>query len=375
MGGMMLRSTSGSDIEWVNQRIDDIRDKAWNVNFNPDCWAQLEYTVNMLYQEIDNIRDKQTKDFCEMYVVNKIANDMLLSYIICMQGNTHPIAHRILELLEKVDKKWTGPEDESMCGNLIDTGRYEICNMLNGFSFQGVCQYFIGLAKSGYFKRFGFAPDYSDTKWYKDELLEYLISGAFMDTDEHNKDVSFAPGVFGRLHLNADGLMNRLLTRVASYLQSAAEGIFSSDYDHFNVDNRLFAREKLSREICVELSYVLMDGDLMRYNINQLVESVVVTMDSPWYGKPPQDLLLAALSPIGDIIMRMIFEGHIMSGKRMAAIKTGTMVLDTILLRRNLENERTYIEYQDSIGRQDSTYAGVVFTPRRRIEIAGSGMW
>lgn len=348
----------------------NIKNTAWNVNFEPDTWTLLENETRLMYQWADETKDGYVIE----YLVSTISKDMLLSFLVCLQGNVHPIAHRVLSVLEHIDKKWVGPFDEEMAGNLIDSARLEINNILYGLSFLNAIEYFIGLIRYGYFDKFNLEPAFEDTRWMKRELTDFLIDGTYMDSDEHMKTIELQSGVFGALWSSPEILVNSLLNTGLSYMRRVIEEIKISPYDHNNLEHRLFAREKFARDLIHELSVQCLEqGDVRKCDSEYLRQCVIVKGEP--VGSATWEQYEAALSPLADIVFRCIMEGHIMSGARMAKIKTFSMIVDTINMRRNLENERTYIKYQESIGKQDTSYAASLFTDKRRAKYTGQGMW
>lgn len=357
-------------VKQCNLWLTKIKDLAWNVNFEPDTWTLLESQTRDMY----NWADSMNNGFINEYLVTTISRDMFLSFLICLQGNVHPIAHRVLAVLEHVDKKWVGPYDEEMAGNLIDSARLEINNILYGLSFLNAIEYFIGLIRYGYFDKFKLEPAFDDTRWMKQELKDFLIDGTYMDSDEHLKTIELQSGIFATLWSSPDMLVKSLLNVGLNYMNRVISEIQGSSYDHNNLDHRLFAREKFAKEFIIELSKrSLENGDVRKCDSEYLRQCVIVKGES--VGSATWNQYEAALSPLADIVFRCIMEGHIMSGLRMANIKTFSMIVDTIMMRRNLENERTYIKYQESIGKQDTSYAASLFTNERRTKYAGQGLW
>lgn len=359
--------------ETCDKYLLNIKQAAMDANFEPDVWFQVENATQAFFGWANRL-DHQSYSIVRVYLEDVICKDMLLSFIISMQGNTDPIAYRTLQALEDVDKKWVGPYDEEMTGNLIECGRAEINNCIYRMSYLNMLQFFLGLIRNGYFDMFQLEPDYESTNWVRDELKEYLISGAFMDTDEHSR-IEFQPGIFGRIHSDAETLCYQLYEAATRYIIQLIPIIRRSTYDHNSLENRMFAREKMSHELTNVLANVLINGNIQRVDINWLKLSVVKPYEYMNKNLTDDDYFNAAMSPICDIVMRTIFEGHIMSGLRMANMKTMQMVIDTIMLRRNIENEFSYIKYQDDIGNKDTSYAGTVYSNKGRTRYAGQGMW
>ena len=353
-----------------NEWLRSIKSLAENVNYEPDAWTLLEDRTKQMYNWVDSMNN----GFITEYLVSTISKDMLLSFLVCLQGNPHPISYRVLTMLEQVDKKWVGPFDEEMAGNLIDSARLEVNNILYGLSFLNAIEYFIGLIKYGYFDKFDLEPNFEDIRWMKSELTEFLINGTYMDSDEHLKTIELQSGVFGSIWSSPNAIVSALLNVGLNYMQRVIDEIRNSPYDHNNLDHRLFARDKFAREMIYEISKkCLENGDLRRCDSEYLRQSVIVKNEP--VGTATWEQYEAALSPLADIVFRCIMEGHIMSGVRMSNMKTFSMIIDTIMMRRNLENERTYIKYQESIGKQDVSYAASLFSNKRRTRYAGQGMW
>lgn len=352
--------------------IQSVRDASWEVNFNPNIISDIETRIESMVGTVNGLPRDEYK-VAVNYLVNKISADMLMSFLLSMYSTTDPIAYRILQLLNTVDKKWVGMYDEEMAGNLIEYSRADICDELFKYSYLNCIQYFIGLIKQGYFNTFELDPNPNDTRFMMSELKAYLTRGTFMDSDEHTSNLclfDFKVGnPFREIFSSPDVLLNNIINAVRSFCQTTIIELTKSGYNHTDLEGRLYARDLFAQRLSTVILNTLTNGDLGSRDHEWLKRYVVVSNSDH---KIATDLdLLAVVSPIADISLRIIIEGHIMSSNRMAKIKTFSMLYDTIMLRRNLVNEKEYIKYQDSIGRQDESYAGRVCRYKRKPILIG----
>lgn len=354
----------------LDQLLGEIKKECWSANFEPQDWVRVEEATRNLFNYVNRIPEEAARDQAANYVVFTIASDMLLSYVICIQGNTDRIASEVLFGLERIDKKWIGPYDEEMAANLIDISRWEMTNILNGFSYLELLQCLCGLSFYGYFKNTRLAPGFDDISFNKKDLFEYLVRGTYMDSDEHSAKVEFKPGIFGDLHSDANKLIYDLYAAGGHEIITKLETLdYVHSYNHNDIEQRLAVRETLSKYLTKRLVGVLLDGDIRQGDMRWLLSNIV------GYYNSPEEAVYNAMSPICDIVVRMVLEGHLMSSLIREKLTTMALVKDTIHMRRIIENERTYLEYQNNIGKEDQSYAGRNRSIRNRTGYVGQGMW
>lgn len=306
----------------VQQITEIIRGHAQNAVTDLE-WSYVDKALEDICRNFD-MCDNETK----FNIVSGLKEDMLVSFIMCMNSSNHPLVSSVVSGFRTVEKKWTGPEDEWIVGNIMDITRFDITHRLNGFSFDEVILFCIGLTH--YFQTYPCTPTIEAGMEWISQIKGYLTQGAFMDSDEHNRGFGFKILDMYNPNLTPDNLIVELVANATNYIRTATSQIITSAYNHNVPDMRKFAKEKFKREL------VEVVGNTLAKNLK-----IALTYDKEKInGNAPNGMASYAFYPLSDILLRAILTGHIMNGDRMAKMKTSEMLWDTVTLRRVINNEQ-----------------------------------
>lgn len=308
-------------IDIVQQITEILRGHAQNAVTELE-WMYVDRALQDICQNFD-MCDNETK----FNIVSGLREDMLVSFIMCMNSSNHPLISSVVSGFRTVEKKWTGPEDEWIVGNIMDITRYDISHRLTGFIFDEIILYYIGLSQ--YFQTYCCTPTIDAGMEYITQIKSYLTSGTFMDSDEHSRGFGFKILDMYNPNLTPDNLIVELVANITNYVRTVAVQITNSSYNHNVPEMRKFARDKFKREVV----------DVVSNTLTKHLKIALSYEKEKINGNAPNGMASYAFYPLTDMLLRAVLSGHIMNGDRMAQMKTRDMLWDTVTLRRVMNNE------------------------------------
>lgn len=361
-------------MEELNRLIEQIRERAIRVTLEPDEWVRISLAIDDLQNYLNDLMVKRDPN---AYLINetarqKIITDMLLSFVCSMAGGTSPITSNAITSFFTVDKKWVGVEDESIAVDLMYLARYDIVSRLNGFSYENMIQFIIGMRY--YICKFGLMVKPEEAEMFYEDLKHYFTSGRLMETDEHSWHV-----FIDMAKLQVDGnnqpidvgrLLNVIIDAAVRCIRIACNEITHSQYNHNSVDNRLYAVNKFEQE----LSKAVYDAMLTFYNDCGLRLNTIPTTNDPHVHILDGNYQHAALRAVCDVLIRLIMYSHILSSEGSHLTSVRMSVFDTVMIRRELENEATNIRYQESAGGQNIQRRVPIQRVRTQFRYPGQGL-
>lgn len=323
----------------LDEKLISIKRSAMEAYVDPDAWVHVESSILDMINTVAGINPSIRRSY-EEYAVQKIATDMLLSFLVCMRSGTDPISIRVINMFDAVDKKWVGEYDEDIAGSIVEVVRNDVIERTGGFSLRDELGFILGLVSSGYLVKYQLNTNFEDVLWFKNDLLSFLLDGTYMDSDEHGP-YEFKRGAIGDIFSDINHIVKLLQERFTIYVNKLTVEIYNSGYNHNNSANKEFAISNMIRDLQNIVMNTLVNGDLRKENVTWLATAVVDT--SGMNRLIGENEVRQAVLPIVDMTIRAVVEAHVMNGHRIANTKTAQMIWDTISLRRVLINERLCI--------------------------------
>lgn len=325
--------------EILNEKLLKIKKCAMEAYVDPDAWVYVDNAITDVINTVAGINPSIRRSY-EEYVVQTVATDMLLSFLVCMRSGTDPISVRVINMFDSVDKKWVGEYDEDIAGSIVEVVRNDVIERTGGFSLRNELGFILGLISSGYLIKYQLNTSFEDVLWFKNDLLSFLLDGTYMDSDEHGP-YEFKRGAIGNIFSNVDDIVKLLQERFTIYVNKLTVEIYNSGYNHGNESNKEFAISNMIRDLQNIVMNTLVDGNLRKESVTWL--ATVINDTSGMNRFIGENEVRQAVLPIVDMTIRAVVEAHVMNGHRIANTKTAQMIWDTINLRRVLINERLCI--------------------------------
>lgn len=335
--------------------LEDIRFNAEEASIEPSKWYDLMSMVEDFIKEINYCGSVERL----ITTTDTINHDMMMSFLFSISDTPSELTLNVRKNLNVIDKKWTGVEDETIAGGLVEMARYDLINRLDAFSMDQLIKLSLGLA--GYFTHNDIYVEPSEIRDYTIELKEFLNRGTITSSDEHNSCVISTDGAFGIINKNSN-IVNIVVATIVNYMKRQYPLIVSSDFDIYNEHHRYNGMMKFKTELTFELYQVLRQGhDVKCRSIDpSIIDKPVIYMN--------------AMLPILDLGLRIVLYGHILNCDRNNGMNTSMLVWDTLEIRRVLENEYAIISNgRRNEGRENSIES--LRNYKKEFQYIGSGLW
>ena len=335
----------------LKQKVEMIRNCAIRASVEPDEWPRVDDAIQNLQLYINNeaTHGPERARLVVERVRQMIIRDMLLSFVCSMAGGTTPITTNAIASFFTVDKKWVGPEDESCAFDLMIASRYDMVERLNGFNYLEMIQFIIGMRY--YISKNGLVLSLDDVRSFHVELLNYLSRGALMETDEHWRgvfvDIEKLFNDTGLPLALADDIIIHMLDAAVRYIRITCNSIIKSTYNHNSIGNREYAVKLFESQLNDVVRKAFIEAyskNTIKYDIKP-IDIIPVRMGPHRHSENPQH---DVMTPICDILIRMIMYSVIINEDKMGNCSVINSVFDAVIIRREIDNERTNIEYQNS---------------------------